>query len=276
MNGVMFPRRVEPGWAGRWLRDSLALARRSPVSVAATLSGILSADLIYPQSLLSFGVMSLGFFLWTLALARILDCHCPAVDDRNVLESAWSAFREMLPGALRATAEAIVLMVGVVVFGVLVVWALRLPVLFAKTRAERVIPQVFSLRVRTFLDNSLLDVLPLNFPYLLIAFWMGALFGGGLLRHLLIGWYCCVINPLVLLLFIAAAWALDIATPGGLAAGKGVPVFVAVGFAVARVLVMFLLWLWVYFWIREMFEGRKSNAPRVAADRKTALVPAEA
>ena len=271
MNGALTPRQVTPGWMRRWTRETWSLVRRSPVSIAATLSGIMAADLVYPQSVIGLDVVSLGFFLWTLVLARILDCHCPDGDDHNALGSAWSAFREMLPGALRALVESVALLVGIALLGAMIAWAMQALSLHPFAAATKPRPgQALPLHARMFLDNSLFDIVLLNFPYFLIAFWMGALFGGGLLRHLFIGWYCCLINVRVLFLFIAAAEILTF--PGSTA----LPALAVMGFAIARILIMFLLWLWVYFWIREMFEGRKTNAPRVAVDRKTVLVPAEA
>ena len=268
---IIHPKTIDPGWAGRWTRQSVDLFRRAPglaIGVMA-LFGLVNACI---PRLIALNVPITVFMVGLLfSSLRAVD-H----DSGKPWTATWTFFRQTAHDLAHLARD---------VFLIMLVFGMAMALLFyfysAATHGAGIAkPDPAYLHLPGWLRHGVpregnMLTLGIFLPAVLPMIFLTMSVGHQPLMHYATGYKATVLNmQLTYTVFMGGLLACAFLTPLLRQLPlQGVSLFLAgcalmAGFAAA----FWWFGAWGYLWCREMFEGTKENTPKTARQRSKALM----
>lgn len=263
---ILQPKTIDPGWAGRWTRQSVELFRRAPALAIGvmTLFGLVNAFIPQPITLdVPLAVFMVGLLFSSL---RAVD-----QDSGNAMSATWTFFRQSARDLAHLARDAFLIML---VFGM----AMGLIFAFYHTvthGAGIVKPDPAYFHLPDWLRHGVpregnMLTLGIFLPGVLPMIFLTMSVGNQPLMHYATGYHAAILNlRLTYMVFMAGLMACSfLSSILRQIPLQGTPLFLAgcalmAGFAAA----FWWFGAWGYLWCREMFEGTRENAGETAKQR---------
>lgn len=266
---VLKPKKIEPGWARRWTRQSIDLFRRSPALVMSVGLAFILINVFVPQPLelsVPATVFMDGLFFCALRAAD--------QDSGNAWSATWHYFRLVARDLAQLARDAFLWMllmaVAIGVFFALYASATHGLATHANHSLYKALP--WWMRQGLSQENGM-DLLGVFLPGVVQLVFLTMSVGNQPVVHYNIGFQSAVLNigvssvaclsGMVFCEFMLVAFP-DVASP-------------ILGYLLLLLYMILFLWFgtWAYLWCREMFDGTSENAKLTVKREAISTAPLE-